>query len=205
MASPPQGDAGAVREAAQLLVERRDAAASRSPKMGRTPRAWDLLIELADTAPGARGRDGLLLLAEVSVVASAVRQRRTRLHARRHAGARSHRHVGAGARRARQRQEDHQHLAPSTCSSTATSTTTAATPTWTWRSAATARPRCRSLIEEIRRLITPERKAALAARGQRVAAAHKQAHDRRDPGRAPRLGRQPDQRAADDRRARPSR
>ena len=45
--SPPQGDSNAVREAARLLVN------AESPillprKVGRTPRGWDLMIELAD-------------------------------------------------------------------------------------------------------------------------------------------------------------
>ena len=47
LAAPPQGDANAVREAARLLVN-----AERplivSQKTGRTPRAWDLMLELAD-------------------------------------------------------------------------------------------------------------------------------------------------------------
>jgi thiamine pyrophosphate-dependent acetolactate synthase large subunit-like protein len=46
--APPQGDAAAVREAARLLVN------AQSPliqiaKVGRTPKAWDLLVELAET------------------------------------------------------------------------------------------------------------------------------------------------------------
>jgi thiamine pyrophosphate-dependent acetolactate synthase large subunit-like protein len=46
--APPQGEAAAVREAARMLV------ASENPliqiaKLGRTPKAWDLLIELAET------------------------------------------------------------------------------------------------------------------------------------------------------------
>jgi acetolactate synthase-1/2/3 large subunit len=45
--APPQGDVNAVREAARMLV------AAQSPiiqiaKLGRTPKAWDLLIELAE-------------------------------------------------------------------------------------------------------------------------------------------------------------
>jgi len=47
LASPPQGDANAVREAARLLVN------AESPlvvaqKVGRTPRAWDLMVELGE-------------------------------------------------------------------------------------------------------------------------------------------------------------
>src|SRR6185503_17340633 len=46
--APPQGETAAVREAARMLV------ASESPliqiaKLGRTPKAWDLLIDLAET------------------------------------------------------------------------------------------------------------------------------------------------------------
>ena len=80
-------------------------------KMGRTPRA----LGPADRA----GRDccrrrwtsmRLLVVAGVSVVASAVRDGRPRLHARRDARPRGQRHVGAGAHRARQRRQDDQHL-----------------------------------------------------------------------------------------------
>src|SRR4030095_3074371 len=47
MPAPPQGDANAVREAARLLVN------AESPlitigKVARTPRGWDLMIELAE-------------------------------------------------------------------------------------------------------------------------------------------------------------
>jgi acetolactate synthase-1/2/3 large subunit len=43
----PQGDAGAVREAAKLLVNA-ERPLIRSGKLGRTPAGWDLLLELAE-------------------------------------------------------------------------------------------------------------------------------------------------------------
>ena len=58
-----------------------------------------------------------------------------------------------------------------------------------------------SLIEEIRRLVTPERRAAMQARGARVAAAHKEAQLKAVEDAPVRLGRQPDQRPPDDRRS----
>ena len=48
MASPPQGDTPAVREAARLLVNAENPLIQ-IQKVGRTPRAWDLMIELAET------------------------------------------------------------------------------------------------------------------------------------------------------------
>jgi acetolactate synthase I/II/III large subunit len=47
LASPPQGDANAVREAARLLVNA-ESPLIVSQKTGRTPRAWDLMVELAE-------------------------------------------------------------------------------------------------------------------------------------------------------------
>jgi acetolactate synthase I/II/III large subunit len=47
MASPPQGDANAVREAARLLVNA-ETPRIQSQKMGRTPKGWDRSVELAE-------------------------------------------------------------------------------------------------------------------------------------------------------------
>jgi thiamine pyrophosphate-dependent acetolactate synthase large subunit-like protein len=47
LSSPPQGDAAAVREAARLLVGAQNPLIQIA-KLGRTPKAWDLLIELAE-------------------------------------------------------------------------------------------------------------------------------------------------------------
>ena len=44
---PPQGDAAAVREAARMLVNAQTPLIQIA-KLGRTPKAWDLLIELAE-------------------------------------------------------------------------------------------------------------------------------------------------------------
>ena len=79
--SPPQGDANAVREAARLLVH------AESPLMPRRRwharrAAWDLMIELAEAAAGAGGRRHVRIVEGLSVVASALRQRRARLSRR---------------------------------------------------------------------------------------------------------------------------
>ena len=57
--SPPQGETAAVREAARLLVNAERPAIQIS-KIGRTPKAWDLMIELAETlqAPVQVGTNG---------------------------------------------------------------------------------------------------------------------------------------------------
>jgi len=47
MASPPQGDAAAVREAARLLVSA-ETPLIQTQKMGFTPKGWDLSVELAE-------------------------------------------------------------------------------------------------------------------------------------------------------------
>jgi thiamine pyrophosphate-dependent acetolactate synthase large subunit-like protein len=47
MTAPPQGDANAVREAARWLVEA-ERPLIRTGKLARTPKGWDLLVELAD-------------------------------------------------------------------------------------------------------------------------------------------------------------
>ena len=107
--APPQGDPAAVREAARLLV------GAQSPliqiaKVGRTPKGWDLLIELAEALQAPVDVMGYCVVAEVSVMACALWHRRPRLHAGRHARPRSDRHVGAGARGAGQQPQNDQHL-----------------------------------------------------------------------------------------------
>jgi acetolactate synthase I/II/III large subunit len=47
MTAPPQGDANAVREAARWLVEA-ERPLIRTGKLARTPKGWDLLVELAE-------------------------------------------------------------------------------------------------------------------------------------------------------------
>jgi thiamine pyrophosphate-dependent acetolactate synthase large subunit-like protein len=122
--SPPQGETAAVREAARLLVNAERPAIQIS-KIGRTPRAWDLMIELAETlqapwwAPTGRGR---------SFRRGTARKRRPWLHAGRlliEVGSRT------GADRARERRKTIS-ARRSCCSSTATSTTMGITPTWIW-------------------------------------------------------------------------
>jgi thiamine pyrophosphate-dependent acetolactate synthase large subunit-like protein len=57
--APPQGETGAVREAARLLVNAERPMIQIS-KIGRTPKAWDLMIDLAETlqAPVQVGTNG---------------------------------------------------------------------------------------------------------------------------------------------------
>ena len=125
-------------------------------------------------AAGAGRRHGLLVVAEVPVVASALRNRRPRLHAGRDARPRGHRHVGAGAR-ARERTVARRSASRrSICSRAATSTTSGATADVDLAIAADAEATLPSLIEEVRTQTTPERKSAIQARGARVAAAHKE-------------------------------
>ena len=132
MASPPQGDANAVREAARLLVNA-ETPLIQTQKMGHTPKSWDLSVELAE-----------LLQAPVDVMGYASWQSfpswhrctgqaapatpRTSRSASRSSTCRPSRalHEPMDARRSA--------FPPSTCFSTATSTTSGATRTSTWRS-----------------------------------------------------------------------
>jgi len=173
MASPPQGETGAVREAAKLLVNA-ETPLIQIAKMGRTPRAWDLLIELADTlqAPvdvmgysswqkfpswhplyGSGGRDYTpdvtlgLEVTDMSVQARAAR-------------ASGKKTISISAEHLFQHSNIHDYGRYADVDLAIGGDGEATLP---------------SLIDEIRKLITPDRKAAFAARGQRVAAAHKQA------------------------------
>jgi thiamine pyrophosphate-dependent acetolactate synthase large subunit-like protein len=172
LASPPQGDTGAVREAARLLVN------AQSPliqiaKIGRTPRAWDLLIELADTlqAPvdvggygswqkfpswhplyGSGGRGytpDVTLGLEVGDMSAQARAAR----------ASGRRTISISAEHLFQRSNIHDFGRYADVDLVIAADAEATLP---------------SLIEEIRRLVTPEKKTALQARGARLAAAHKE-------------------------------
>jgi thiamine pyrophosphate-dependent acetolactate synthase large subunit-like protein len=169
--APPQGEAAAVREAARMLV------ASENPliqiaKLGRTPKAWDLLIELAETlqAPvdtmgysswqkfpswhplygtGGRGyTPDVTLGLEVTDMSAQARAARA---ANRKTISISAEHLFQGSNI-----HDYGRYADVDLAI-----------------AADAEATLPSLIEEVRRQITPARKSAIEARGQRVAAAHK--------------------------------
>lgn len=171
--SPPQGETGAVREAARLLV------GAQTPliqiaKMGRTPRAWDLLIELAETlqAPvdvmgysswqkfpswhplyGSGGpgyTPDVTLGLEVTDMSAQARVAR----------ANGRKTISISAEHLFQHSNIHDYGRYADVDLAIAADGEATLP---------------SLIEEVRRLITPDRKAAMAERGARVGAAHKQA------------------------------
>jgi thiamine pyrophosphate-dependent acetolactate synthase large subunit-like protein len=171
--APPQGETAAVREAARMLV------AAENPliqiaKLGRTPKAWDLLIELSETlqAPvdtmgysswqkfpswhplyGSGGRGytpDVTLGLEVTDMSAQARAARTR----------GHKTISISAEHLFQGSNIHDYGRYADVDLAI---------------AADAEVTLPSLIEEIRRQITPARKSAIEARGQRVAAAHKAA------------------------------
>ena len=169
--APPQGEAAAVREAARMLV------ASESPliqiaKLGRTPKAWDLLIELAEMLQtpvdtmgysswqkfpswhplyGTGGRDytpDVTLGLEVTDMSAQARAAR----------ASNRRTISISAEHLFQGSNIHDYGRYADVDLAIAADAEATLP---------------SLIEEVRRQITPARKSAIEARGQRVAAAHK--------------------------------
>jgi thiamine pyrophosphate-dependent acetolactate synthase large subunit-like protein len=170
--APPQGDAAAVREAARLLVT------AQSPliqiaKVGRTPKAWDLLVELAETlqAPvdvmgysswqkfpswhplygtGGRGyTPDVTLGLEVTDMSAQARTAR----------ANGRKTISISAEHLFQGSNIHDYGRYADVDIAIAADGDATLPV---------------LIEEIRRQITPERKSAIQARGARVAAAHKE-------------------------------
>ncbi len=172
MPAPPQGDAAAVKEAARLLVN------AQSPlitpgKVARTPKGWDLMIELAE-----------LLQAPVSVGTYGSWQdfpNRHKLNGRGGTGYRPDVTLGielndmsAAARAARgnggktisissellfQGRNIHDFGNYSEVDVAIAADGEATLP---------------PLIEEIRRLITPEKRRAFDARGEKIAAAHRE-------------------------------
>ena len=169
--APPQGESAAVREAARMLV------ASENPliqiaKLGRTPKAWDLLIELAETlqAPvdtlgysswqkfpswhplygtGGRGyTPDVTLGLEVTDMSAQARAAR----------ASNRKTISISAEHLFQGSNIHDYGRYADVDLAIAADAEATLP---------------SLIEEIRRQITPARKSTIEARGQRVAAAHK--------------------------------
>jgi len=172
--SPPQGDSNAVRETARLLV------AAESPlllprKVGRTPRGWDLMIELAETlqAPvdvgtygswqdfpswhplwgngGAGYRADVTLGLEMSDMSALARAAR----------ASGRKTISISAEHLFQHSNIHDYGRYADVDLAIAGDAEATLP---------------SLIEETRKLITPDRKRVLAERGAKIAAAHKEAH-----------------------------
>ncbi len=142
MPSMPQGDSGAVREAARLLATA-ERPLIRTGKLARTSAGWDRLIELAELLQAPVDVGGVRLVARLPVVARAVRLGRPRLPARRDPRPRAQRHDGIGARGSRRRAARRSASAPSTSRKATTSTTSATTPRSTSRSRPTAKRRCR--------------------------------------------------------------
>ncbi|HEY7448222.1 MAG TPA: thiamine pyrophosphate-binding protein, partial [Vicinamibacterales bacterium] len=176
MASPPQGDTNAVREAARLLVNAENPLIQ-IQKVGRTPRGWDLMIELAEVlqAPvdvggygswqsfpswhrfyGSGGpgyRPDVTLGLEVSDMSVAARTARI-------SGGKT---ISICAEHLFQHSNIHDFGRYSEVDLVIAADAEATLP---------------ALIEEIRRLVTPDRKNAFQARGSRIAAAHKAIHAR---------------------------
>jgi thiamine pyrophosphate-dependent acetolactate synthase large subunit-like protein len=171
--SPPQGESNAVREAARLLVNAQTPLIQIA-KLGRTPKAWDLLIELADAlqspvdtmgysswqkfpswhpfyGTGGRGyTPDVTLGLEVTDMSAQARTAR----------ANGRRTISISSEHLFQRSNIHDFGRYADVDLAIAADAEATLP---------------SLIEEVQRLVTPERRAAMAARGARVAAAHKEA------------------------------
>jgi acetolactate synthase-1/2/3 large subunit len=176
LASPPQGDAAAVREAARLLV---NAAAPliQTQKMGRTAKGWDLTVELAE-----------LLQAPVDVLGYTSRQSFPSWHPLYGSGGQGYTpdvtlglEVGDMSGVARTGRANGRKTISITAEHLFQHSNIHDFGRYAdvdLAIAADAEATLPSLIEEIRRLMTPDRKAAGEARGGRVAAAHKAAHVR---------------------------
>ena len=173
LAAPPQGDANAVKEAARLLVHAESPLVV-SQKVGRTPRAWDLMLELAELlqAPVDVGGFGswkdfpswhplhgtggpgytpdVTLGLEVSDMADAARNAR----------ANGRKTISISSELLFQGSNIHDFGRYADVDLAIAADAEATLPL---------------LIEEIRRAMTPERKAVAESRGARVGAAHKRA------------------------------
>jgi acetolactate synthase-1/2/3 large subunit len=174
MASPPQGDANAVREAARLLVNA-ETPLIQSQKMGRTPKGWDLSVELAE-----------LLQAPVDVLGYASWQSFPSWHPMYGSGGAGYTadvtlglevvDMSAVARAARTNGRKTISISAEHLFQHSNIHDFGRYADVDLAIAADAETTLPSLIEEVRRLMTPDRKAAAQARGARVAAAHKTAH-----------------------------
>ncbi|MBI3048389.1 MAG: thiamine pyrophosphate-binding protein [Acidobacteria bacterium] len=176
LAAPPQGDANAVREAARLLVNA-ETPLIQAHKIGRTPRAWDLMLELAEAlqAPVDVGTYGswqtfpswhrfygtggpgytpdVTLGLEVSDMSAAARAAR--------AGGRKT--ISISAEHLFQGSNIHDFGRYADVDLVIAADAEATLP---------------ALIEEFRRAMTPGRRTAAEARGARIAAAHKEIQTR---------------------------
>ncbi|MGH9204332.1 MAG: thiamine pyrophosphate-binding protein, partial [Vicinamibacterales bacterium] len=171
--APPQGDANAVREAARLLVNAQTPLIQIA-KMGRTPKAWDLLIELAET-----------LRAPVDVLGYSSWQKFPSWHPLYGNGGRGYtadvtlglevtdmsgpaRTARANGRKTISITSEHLFQGSNIHDFGRYADVDLAI-------AADGEATLPSLIEEIRRLTTAEKKTAFQARGAKIAAAHKEA------------------------------
>jgi thiamine pyrophosphate-dependent acetolactate synthase large subunit-like protein len=172
--SPPQGDSNAVREAARLLVNA-EAPILLPRKLARTPKGWDLMLELAELlqAPvdvgtygswqdfpswhplwgngGAGYRADVSLGLEMSDMSALARNAR----------ANGRKTISISSEHLFHHSNIHDYGRYADVDLAIAGDAEATLP---------------SLIEEIRRLITADKKSALAARGENVAAANKEAH-----------------------------
>jgi thiamine pyrophosphate-dependent acetolactate synthase large subunit-like protein len=172
MPAPPQGETAAVREAARMLVAADDPLIQIA-KLGRTPKAWDLLIELAET-----------LQAPVDVMGYSSWQKFPSWHPLYGTGGRGYTpdvtlglevtDMSAQARAARANNRKTISISAEHLFQGSNIHDYGRYADVDLAIAADAEVTLPSLIEEIRRQITPARKSAIDARGQRVAAAHKQ-------------------------------
>jgi thiamine pyrophosphate-dependent acetolactate synthase large subunit-like protein len=170
MPAPPQGDSGAVKEAARLLVNAENPLITLG-KLARTPKGWDLMIELAE-----------LLQAPVSVGTYGSWQdfpSRHKLNGRGGAGYRPDATLGlelndmaAAARTARANGGKTISICAEYLSQGRNIHDYGNYSEVDIAIAADGEATLPSLIEEIRRLITPEKRRAFDARGVKIASAH---------------------------------
>jgi acetolactate synthase I/II/III large subunit len=172
--SPPQGDSNAVREAARLLVNA-EAPILLPRKLARTPKGWDLMLELAELlqAPvdvgtygswqdfpswhplwgngGASYRADVYLGLEMSDMSALARAAR----------ANGRKTISISSEHLFHHSNIHDYGRYADVDLAIAGDAEATLP---------------SLIEEMRRLVTPDKKSAFAARGEKVAAANKEAY-----------------------------
>jgi acetolactate synthase-1/2/3 large subunit len=170
--APPQGETAAVREAARLLVGA-ETPLIQIAKLGRTPKAWDLLIELAD-----------LLQSPVDVMGYSSWQKFPSWHPLYGTGGRGYTpdvtlglevtDMSAQARAARANNRKTISISAEHLFQGSNIHDYGRYADVDLAIAADAEATLPSLIEEVRRQITPARKSAIQARGSRVAAAHKE-------------------------------
>jgi acetolactate synthase-1/2/3 large subunit len=172
--SPPQGDTNAVREAARLLVNA-ETPVLLPRKLARTPKGWDLMIELGELlqAPvdvgtygswqdfpswhplwgngGTGYRADVMLGLEMSDMSGLARTAR----------ANGRKTISISSEHLFHHSNIHDYGRYADVDLAIGGDAEATLP---------------SLIDEIRKLITAEKKSAFAARGEKIAAAHKAAH-----------------------------